>query len=278
MNLLGPAFPLVVLVVAARLLGAVWWGWSRWPHRLGIAGRACSLLLVMLLGAVLAGTAVNRSLGFYTTLGELLGAAPGGREPPPSFVPAGRGRLVVLTPRWQQRAARAAAAGRGTVLQVLLAGATSGISRPGTVYLPAVYSTGRGDAAMPVVELFHGYPGGPRAFLDQLDLARVLDQEISAQRLPPVIAVVPTTYSGRSSECVDAVRGQRDETYPAVDVPADVDAAFHVRPGRSYAARGYSEGGFCAVNLGLHHPDRYTAAASLSGYFRAGQERGTASL
>ena len=31
----------------------------------------------------------------------------------------------------------------------------------------------------------------------------------------------------------------------------------------------YSTGGFCAVNLAVHHPERYRSAVSLSGYFRA---------
>jgi S-formylglutathione hydrolase FrmB len=66
------------------------------------------------------------------------------------------------------------------------------------------------------------------------------------------------------------VHGEQDETYLAVDVPADIQHDFRTleRP-RSWAAVGYSTGAFCAVNLALHHPGRYAAAASLSGYFTA---------
>jgi S-formylglutathione hydrolase FrmB len=78
--------------------------------------------------------------------------------------------------------------------------------------------------------------------------------------------------NGRPGECVDGLHGPKDETYLAVDVPADLDAGLRVLPGRSFAAVGYSTGGFCAVNLGLRHPDRYVAAGSISGYFTAGSD------
>lgn len=129
-----------------------------------------------------------------------------------------------------------------------------------------------------VVEMFHGTPSGPGNVTDELHIAQLLDTEIAAGRIPPVIAALPTTYEHQSSECVDAVRGERDETFLAVDVPADVEARFPVVPGRSFAAFGYSTGGFCAVNLALHPPDRYAAAASLSGYFTAGTAPGTSRL
>ncbi len=48
--------------------------------------------------------------------------------------------------------------------------------------------------------------------------------------------------------------------------------------GASWATLGYSTGGFCAANLALRHADRYAAAASLSGYFTAAQDPGTARL
>ena len=87
--------------------------------------------------------------------------------------------------------------------------------------------------------------------------------------------MLPTTYSGRASECVDAVHGERDETYLAHDVLADLARSFVLAAGRAAATLGYSEGGFCAVNLALHHPTTYAAAASLSGYFTAGVDTGT---
>ena len=53
---------------------------------------------------------------------------------------------------------------------------------------------------------------------------------------------------------------------------------FRVLNSRSWAALGYSTGGFCAVNIGFHSPQRFAAVASLSGYFTAVQDRWTGDL
>jgi S-formylglutathione hydrolase FrmB len=177
----------------------------------------------------------------------------------------------VLTPDWLRAASEQAVRGHGILLRVRLRGARSGVSRIGLVYLPAAYST-HPTAHFPALEFFHGTPGGPRNYADQLHVGTVLDDEIDAGRIPPVVAVFPLIDDGHTGECVNAIHGPRDETYLAVDVPADMDAGLRVLPGRSFAALGYSTGGFCAVNLGLRHPDRYVAAASISGYFVAGSD------
>jgi hypothetical protein len=278
MDLLGRPFLVLLCLLAVGLMVGTGLLWSRWPRRTAVAGRGLCLVLVMTMGAMVAGDAVNREFGFYASFGELLRRA--SAAPPASFgVRPGEARLTVLTPGWQAGGAAAARNGHGIVLDVRFGGPGSGIDRAGLVYLPAAYFTGRPDVAYPSLELFHGFPGRPRAFTNQLAIARVLDVEIAAQRIPPLIAAIPTTYEGgASSECADAIRGERDETYLAVDVPADLEGGFRVLPGRSSATLGYSTGGFCAVNLGLRHPDRFAAAASLSGYFTAGVQDGTKGL
>lgn len=140
------------------------------------------------------------------------------------------------------------------------------------VYLPAAYfQPSQAKRRFPVIELFHGFPGNPVNWFRELHLAEVLDAEIASGRMPAVIAVVPMDYDrGRDGECVNAVRGQQDETYLAVDVPADIRHDFRaLDTPRGWATVGYSTGGFCAVNIALHHPDRYAAAASISGYYSA---------
>ncbi|HSV65073.1 MAG TPA: alpha/beta hydrolase-fold protein [Mycobacteriales bacterium] len=280
MDLLGLSFLLILVVVAVGLCAGVGLLWPRWPRGLRLPGRCVSLLLVMAMGAVLAGDVVNRRFGLYASFTDLLGQGSAiSYEPPDSFgVRPEETRLTVLTRGWQALGSRAAQAGRGILLDVIYGGGRSGISRPGLLYLPAVYFTSQQDRRLPAIELFHGTPGRARNYRDQMHIDTILDAEIAAGRVPPVLAVIPTTYERTYSDCVDAVHGERDETYLAVDVPADVETAFRVLPGRSFAALGFSTGGFCAVNLALHHPDRYAAAASLSGFFTPGQDPGTARL
>jgi len=104
-----------------------------------------------------------------------------------------------------------------------------------------------------------------------LDLASVLNHLIATHKIPPMILVLPTQDPdpGRDSECVDAVGGTSAGTYIGADVPDAIARQFRAMANRrGWAIMGYSTGGFCAVNTALHYPSRFSAAASLSGYFR----------
>lgn len=280
MNLLGLPFLVLASVIAAVVPAVVAGQWNRWPTRATWPARVMSMLLVMAVGAAYTGVLVNRVFGFYSTVGDLLATSALTYRPPQSFQPVqpGPDRVQVLRPDWFRAGQQAAQQGRGVLLPVLMPGRRSGLARHGLVYLPAAWFLDAG-VSVPVVEMLHGYPGSPGNYQVQLGIQTILDREIATRRMPPAVAVFPNTYErGRASECVDAVHGQRNETYLAVDVPNDVQATFGTSPGRSLALLGYSEGGFCAVNLGLHHPDRVTAAVSLSGYFTAGTDTGTKAL
>jgi enterochelin esterase-like enzyme len=264
MTLIGLPFLFVLIAVAAMLVAATMVLWNRWPRRWAFPMRLLCLLLVMASGVVVAADVVNRSYGFYSSVDDLLGRAP----------------VQVIVASRADPDLDVAASAKGRMLQVRLSGARAGVTREALVYLPAAYfQPSQAKRRFPVLELFHGYPGGPRNWVRQMHLARVLDAEIASGGLAPVIAVIPTDNDpGRDSECVDAVGGQRNETYLAVDVPADIRRDFRaLDTPHGWAAAGYSTGGFCAVNIALHHPDRYAAAASLSGYYNAAVD-GTTSV
>jgi S-formylglutathione hydrolase FrmB len=255
--LTGLPFLVVLAGAAAAVVALTMLLWNRWPRWWAYPLRLLCLLLVMLAGTGLAADMANRSFDFYTSFSDLLGQAASGQRGPAVAEPVQDWGL-------QDGARR--------VIRVRLDGARSGLSREALVYLPAAYfQPSQASRRFPVIELFHGYPGNPVNWFRQLHLAELLDAEIAAGRMPAVIAVVPTDDDvGRDSECVNAVGGEQDETYLGVDVPADIRHDFRAlgTPG-SWATVGYSTGGFCAVNIALHHPGRYAAAASLSGYFTA---------
>jgi enterochelin esterase-like enzyme len=276
MSLLGASFLLLVGAVSLVVAAATWLLWNRWAalsRFAALPGRAISLLMVMVMGGVSAGAYVNHVYAFYSSVSDIVGSIPAQRYQPPTAAGGGleNAAVVVATPNWHSLVRTNALAGHGTLLQVSFPGPKSGINRRALLYLPAAYETGSRTAAFPVIEMFNGYPGKPSNFPRLLDLGAVVDAEIAARRMPPVIVAIPTVYEHQSSECVDAVNnGERDETYLAVDVPADLSATFRVAKGRAFGALGYSEGGFCATNLGLHHPDLFGGIVSLSGYFTAG--------
>jgi enterochelin esterase-like enzyme len=275
MTLTGLGFLALLVAVAAGLVAATMLLWNRWPRPLRLPLRLVSLVTLMAMAVVVAGDQVNRMYDFYETFSDLVGAQPAVAErvvEPP--------RAAVLPAAVQQQGRRAAARGHGIVVSWTLPGPRSKISRPGMVYLPAAYfDAHHPTTAFPVVEAFHGYTGSPQSWFHALGLATVLDTEIAAGRMPPVIAVVPKDYGTHDDECENVKHGDQDETYLAEDVPADVTASFRALTAPAdWAGIGFSMGGFCAVNLALHHPERYGSAASLSGYFHATTDRFTGNL
>ncbi|NUR72184.1 MAG: esterase [Hamadaea sp.] len=165
------------------------------------------------------------------------------------------------------------------IVPFTVTGTASHLDLPAYAYLPAGYA--KETRKLPVVEALDGFPGSPRVWLRSLLAQQVLDQEIAAHRIPPMVVVFPTqtVTAQRDSECVDAVGGPAMDTFLTTDVPAAVEHRFRVRTDAAgWGLIGYSTGGFCAVNLALRHPDRYAAAASLSGYFSAITDRTTGDL
>jgi predicted esterase len=268
-DLRGSIFLALLVLVAATIDLAAALAWNLWPAPIQWLGRCLGILLISAAGALVAFVYLNKQEGFYASFSDIWGSAQQKTIAPHYADDHTDARLDVLATDWQPKARRAARQGHGTVLSVRLWGSRSGIVRPGYIYLPAAYFEQPGSLMFPVMELLPGQPGGPPNYLHQLGLSGLLDGEIRARRIPPAIVV---------DECVNAVHGQRDETYLTSDVVDDVNASFRTLPGRTWGLAGYSTGGFCAVDLASHHPDRYAAAASLSGYFQPAQDPHTARL
>src|SRR5690349_20456478 len=146
------SWPLMVAVIAfaVAVLGMTMLLWNRWPHRWAFLFRLLSLLLVMASGAAVLADVVNRIYGFYDNVGDLFAETPAQLRGPP-LDPSARGRLD----------------------HIRISG--SGITRDALVSLPAAYQDDPGRH-FAVLELFHGYPGGPHNWADQMHLAGTLDR------------------------------------------------------------------------------------------------------
>ena len=274
-------FLVLLLALTVAIALATGWAWTRWPRRFAVLGRGLGLLLIAFMGGVVALDELNRAGHFYLSFIDLTGGL--ASQPSNAVLPAGKGSgtsdLTVLTPNWQREGERLAAAGRGELLKVSIRGGHSRLDWPALIYLPPEYFLSP-TVRFPTVELVHGFLGRPRDWVDVTGVngVNILDEERRAKRMPPVIAVMPTASIGPSTECVDAVKGARVETYLADDLPQAVTSSLRVLSRNSWAIAGVSTGGFCAANLALHHPERYAAAVSFSGYFNAAQDPGTARL
>jgi len=131
-----------------------------------------------------------------------------------------------------------------------------------SVYLPDGYAPD--GPPLPVVYLLHGLGGGETDWLDAGGLRATADRLIAEGALPPVLVVMP---DGADGWYVDAPDGAgRYETAVLDDLAAHVEATYRARGDRAgRAVVGLSMGGFGALRLAMHHPDRFVAAASLSG-------------
>lgn len=133
------------------------------------------------------------------------------------------------------------------------------------LYLPPDYDQGR--RRLPVVYLLHGALGGAVDWIDQGHLQTIVDTLIAAHRLPPIIIAMPD--GGPNSWYMDSAVGSGNvATAVEQDLPAYVERTWRARTDRGgRAIAGYSMGGYGALRFALMAPDRYAAAAAMSGAF-----------
>lgn len=244
--------------------------WDRWRHP--APARSALVLLAVVLTLLATFAAVNAKAGFFPTLASVSSPKGAqvtvGHDGVTASLGATPGSATALPVAAAQRQP-----GHGVLVQVQLIGQRTRLSRPAAVYLPdAYFDPARTAVRFPVIEVLSGSPGNPPQMLDRLAIAATLDDAIAAQRMAPTVVVIPDTNGSavQDRECVDAAHGVQDETYLTTDLQDFMRTHFRTLPaGSGWGLLGSSTGGYCAVNLTLRHPDRYSAAASLSGYYSA---------
>jgi enterochelin esterase-like enzyme len=143
---------------------------------------------------------------------------------------------------------------------------------PVDVVLPPGYAA-HPRQRYPVLYLLHGFPGQPWNFLDIGGTADTEAELVAAGRMQPLILVMPT--GARSylddEEWVNSVQPGNDwETFVARDLVRAIDARYRtITSGAGRGLAGLSEGGYAALNIGLHHPGEFRLLESWSGYMRA---------
>jgi len=150
--------------------------------------------------------------------------------------------------------------------------ALGGHRQPVDVYLPPGYTTHPRER-YPVMYLLHGFPGRPGAFLKTVRMGVVEDVLLARRRIRPLILVMPFGSTGTftDKEWANGVgHGQAWETFVARDLVRAVDARYRTIPrGSDRVVGGLSEGGYGALNIGLHHPGEFRVIESWSGYEQA---------
>jgi len=217
--------------------------------------------------------AVNKYYGYYETWSAVVADFTSrGVQSIPQISAAGAGSArqfnqILGNSINSQRAART-----GAVIGVKTTGITSRLTRDVLIYLPPQYFQKQyARYRFPALELIHGQPGEPEDWLAALDVQTTMQSLIAEHLVDPAVLVMPDVNGGRkiSLQCVNQVGGPADDNFVALDVPRYVAARIRVQaPGPAWGIAGYSEGGYCAANLALRHPQQFGFAGVMSGYFQ----------
>lgn len=159
---------------------------------------------------------------------------------------------------------------RGTTQTISVASAAlGGRSQQVLVYLPPGYAEHPAER-YPVFYLLHGFPGRPAAFLRTVRAGVDEDVLLARRRMQPLILVMPFGSTGTftDKEWADGIAPDSGwATFVARDLVRAIDARYRTIPtSAGRALGGLSEGGYGALNIGLHHPAEFRVLESWSGY------------
>jgi len=265
-SIIEPAFVILLGAVTAAAIAGTWFRvgrrWLQWTVR-GLA-----VLLPILMSAV----AINARYAYFPTLGALFGRNAADQV---SFsqLPALEHRAgLQIGGRGLRLAISGGVGARVTLMHGIVVPFTIPATRShfrartALVYLPPAYFD-VSRPQLPVIELLHGTPGSP-ADWTRAGFADVTADRFAADHGGYAPVLVMADVNGRwfgDTECVNGNRGQA-QTYLTADVRTAVIRRFHTRTDRyGWAIAGLSEGGYCALQIGLRHPDLYGAIGDFSG-------------
>ncbi|MCP2335496.1 alpha/beta hydrolase [Actinomadura rupiterrae] len=260
-------------IVVLLLMVAVFGGLAYVLARQGppIVLRVGAGVLAFAVSSVFGMAVVNRFYDYYQTWGDLFDDL-SGKHPGVQAIPPGGGKNLKTG---------GVPAKDGLLVSTYFAGPKSGLNRPGLVYLPPQYfQAPYATAHFPVLELLHGSPGEPADWQRGLHVSSTYKTMIEKHQAKPAILVMPningSARGAGGSQCLDRPHnGDKNDSYLAEDVPASVQTSFRTDPpGARWGVAGFSEGGFCAANLALRHPNVFSLAGVMSGYFQPLPERG----
>jgi enterochelin esterase-like enzyme len=232
---------------------------SRWARSRAVPGPWWLIALGLLLAAALAVTGLIGLFRYVDTYWLYRGF------PPPS-VP----RVVVVHRHGTVRQVPVVLA---QVQQIYVASPDIGGFRdPVFVVLPPGYASHPAER-YPVLYLLHGSPGDPLNFLT---VGRVQDLEstlVAAGKMKPLILVLPSggrDFLSDNQWANGASKGNQWESFVAGDLVQVIDSRYRtISKASARGIAGLSEGGYGALNIGLHHPGEFGVLESWSGYMTA---------
>lgn len=254
-----------IAVIIAGLLLMV----GNFVRSTAVRGSVCVLCAILVFAA--AGNEINKSFAQYPTLGDLVGDSGAVViDGPPAVDPSGSYAALPpgpLTQTWTPTGPNIPTDG-GRVSEITLPGTESGFqARTAQVYYPPAYFA-ENPQPLPVLVLMAGQPGGPGDWLTGQRVQQVFDPFAADHRgIAPVVVVVDQLGGDGLGNpmCFDSPLGNVD-TYLSKDVPAGIKKQLVVNPDQKvWAIGGFSNGGTCAFQMAVNHPDVYPSFIDIGG-------------
>jgi len=216
--------------------------------------------------------AVNKFYDYYQTWDGMINDLTGqGASSIPKYAAGGVGSNKQFDKNIGRVTSVAEDAQVGYLFQTSVTGALSHVTRDVYVYLPPQYFQKLyAHYKFPVIELLHGSPGNPQAWVDVMGVIPTFLNLLETHPTHAAVLVMPDTDGGKQYglQCLNDPGGIQDMTFVAQDLPEAIARIARVQPpGRAWGLAGYSEGGYCTANIALQDPKGYGAAGIMSGYF-----------
>lgn len=287
MGLTSKKLLVMVVLLAVAVFVVTVWSWPR-LSRGGVRpvlGRVGLLFGGQLTLLAALGLAINSYFGFYASYSDLLGTdqSPGQVvDYTASGDGGGRQGLEEMGHQAVGVADSSSWAKAGRIDKVEIRGTTTRITTPAYVYLPPQYfQKGFSAQHFPAAVILTGYPGTAESLITRMRYPQTATEDIRHGLMQPMIMIMlrPSVVPPRDTECMDVPRGPQVETFFTRDLRRAISANYRVgEAAQNWGIMGDSTGGYCAVKMTMRHPEDYSAAVSLSGYYNTHDDPTTGSL
>jgi enterochelin esterase-like enzyme len=266
--LLGPQSTLFFVALVVAFAAFIWW-MAKAKH---LAVRVLAAVLAFIPAMTFGVAAVNKYYDYYQTWGSAIADVTNQNLSAPVLPYLAREQSMRVDGFLAKASRSQQALEDGLVVRLIVVGQASRITRDVYVYLPPQYfQSAYRRYRFPAIELIPGFPGTPQDWISVLNVDGVLRGLVAAGSAKPAVLIMPNANGGHavSLQCLNQAGGPQDATYLGFDLPQYIARTLRVAPpGPRWGIAGYSEGGFCAANLGLRYASRFGFAGVMSGYFQ----------
>ena len=244
--------------------------WSKIYRKgfLNLALRSLILFMLLVLTVASLGILVNRSQGFYSSWTDLLGGSTDF-----TTTAISNSNLRILDASFLEKAQPI---GKDLfLLKEVITGKSSNVSNVVFLVLPsrAVQELKEGKSLTParyqVAEFLTGFPSHPEMWFKALRVQSDISS-YNAAHARQLIGVIPqVNIAGQTDlECMNFSNGQPDaEVWLTDDMHTYVSTRLGLTDSQ-WISVGVSTGAWCAAMFALKHPDKYSGAVSIAGYYR----------